>query len=232
MAMRLGQLRRRHAPCDATPPRLHATASAVVSCFCALVLLVSGACRRPDNIDIIVVGTLPDGTRYELRLPTTMDAGEVQAVDAVPIWVAWPPGSSGAVGVTNFYRTDSHGPAIPTPDTSAGRASVTDGLLTVRAGRWVMEITLYDYSVGREADLEMILAWEQDELIVLDLPASLRFPEPDQLPRSIEVTYANVRVVRGCAIDIGAVCSPDGQIMVRPTEEGTDLTGVEVRVIS
>ena len=185
-----------------------------------------------DNIDKIVVGTLPDGTRYELRLPATMDAGEVQAVDAVPVWVAWPPGLSGAVGATNFYRTDSNGPGMPTPDTSPGRASVTDGRLTVWAGRWVMEITLYDYSVGREADLEMIRAREQDGLIVLDLPAGLRFPEPDQLPRSIEVTYANVRVIRGCAIDIDAVCSPDGQIMVRPTEEGADLTGVEVRVLS
>ena len=93
-------------------------------------------------------------------------------------------------------------------------------MLTVWAGRWVMKITLEGCSVGREADLEMIRAWEQDGLIVLDVSASLRFPEPGRLPRSVEVTYANVRVVRGCAFDIDAVCSPDGQIMVRPTEYG------------
>ena len=199
-----------------------------------MVLLVGGACAQADNIDTIVVGTLPDGTRYELLLPATVAAGEVQGVDAVPVWVAWPPGLSNVVGVTNFDRTYPDGLGMPTPDTSPGRAIVTDGLLTVWAGRWVMKITLEDYSVGREADLEMIRAWEQDGLIVLDLPASLRFPEPDELPRSIEVTYANIRVVRRCAIDIDAVCSPDGQIMVRPTEygAGADLTGVEVRVLS
>jgi hypothetical protein len=76
----------------------------------------------------------------------------------------------------------------------------------------------------------MIQARAQDGLIVIDLPPSLRFPELDELPRQIEVKYATVSVVRGCEVD--AVCSPDGQIMVRPTEARVDLTGLEVRVLS
>jgi hypothetical protein len=195
----------------------------------ALALVGVGACGQPDGLDT-VVGVLPDGTRYELRHPPGLTIGEVEGVDAVPVWVNWPPGLSYVVGVTNFYRTDTDGLGPPTPEATAGQATVVDGQLTVRAGIWVMEITLYDHSVGREPDLEMIQARAQDGLIVIDLPPSLRFQEDDELPRQIEVKYATVSVVRGCEVD--AVCSPDGQIMVRPTEARVDLTGLEVRVLS
>ena len=151
----------------------------------------------------------------------------------MPVWADRPDGVFGAVGVTRFYRTDAYGWPGPSPTAQPlGRASVVDGRLTIRAGFWAMEIDLYDYSVGFESELELIEARAQDGLIVIDLPPSLRFPAPDELPRQIEVVYAKLRVVRGCSVD--GKCSADGQIMVTPiatvpTEvEIIDVSGVGV----
>jgi len=73
------------------------------------------------------VGVLPDGTRYELRHPPSLTVGEAEDVDAVPVWVNWPPGLSAAAGVTNFYRADIDGLGPPTPEaTAVRRGSSTD----------------------------------------------------------------------------------------------------------
>jgi hypothetical protein len=208
----------------------------VAALVCALGLVGGGACGRLDDDRTAVVGVLPDGTRYELSLPAGLEIGDVQEVDVVPVWADGPDGVFGAVGVTRFYRTDAYGPPEPSPTVPPlGRARLVDGRLTVRAGRWAMEIDLYDYSVGFEAELELIEAQAQDGLIVIDLPPSLRFPAPDELPRQIEVVYARLRVVRGCSVE--GKCSADGQIMVTPITTGPsevetiDVSGIGVRVL-
>jgi hypothetical protein len=208
----------------------------VAALVCIIGLVGGGACGQRDDDRTAVVGVLPDGTRYELSLPSGLEIGEVQEVDVVPVWADGTDGLLGAVGVTSFYRTDAYGWPEPSPTAPPlGRASVVDGRLTVRAGMWAMQIDLYDYSIGYEAELEQIEARAQDGLIVIDLPPSLRFPEPNELPRQIEVVYAKLRVVRGCSEE--GRCSPDGQIMVTPIMrvppdvDTIDVSAVGVRVV-
>jgi hypothetical protein len=195
-----------------------------LACVCVVAV---GACGQPDDDDIRtrVIGVLPNGTRYELLVPPSIDISEVQGISAVPVWADGPPGVVGyAVGVTNFFS-----PRLSSSDPPVQPARVTDGRFTVRAGSWGMEIMLHEYSLGREDELEKIQAREQDGLIVIELPPSLRFPELDELPVEISVIHSHVEVVRGCR-DSGR-CSPDGLVMVRSRELGLDLTGAEVRVL-
>lgn len=122
------------APVEDTSLRQHMWRRTIAASVIALVLVGVDARGQPDGLDT-VVGVLPDGTRYELRHPPGLTIGEVEGVDAVPVWVNWPPGLSYVVGVTNFYRADTDGLGLPTPEATAGQARVVDGQLTVRAGR-------------------------------------------------------------------------------------------------
>jgi hypothetical protein len=92
-----------------------------------------------------------------------------------------------------------------------------------------MEIEVGPDSLQREADLRMITAVESYGLIVVDLPASLRFAEPGELPSEMEITYRTLRVRKGCR---GAeICSVDGLIGVVPIDNSVDLSGVGVRSV-
>jgi len=182
-------------------------------------------CGQPDVGETTVVGVLPDGTRYELLVPARMEPVEVQGIGGVPIWTDGPADLVGdAVGVTTFGRFD-----LPTDPVVAKGTSIVDGRLIARAGRWALVIDLYPHSVGREADLLLIVAREQDGLIVIDFPPSLRFATAEELPAELDVTYASFHVMRGCSEEWR--CSPDRQIMVVPVDPSIDLSGVEVRTL-
>jgi hypothetical protein len=107
---------------------------------------------REGEVTKTVVGTLPDGTRYALRVPARLEVDEVEGVAAVPVWADGP---SEAVGVRNFVFTKS----LPS-DTAFENTAIVDDRLIVPAGSWALVVDLYDHSIGREADLEMIQARE------------------------------------------------------------------------
>lgn len=189
--------------------------------FCVFGVLISSGCGQPvreSEATKTVVGTLPDGTRYELRVPAGLEVDEVEGVAAVPVWADGP---SEAVGVSNFVFTKS----LPS-DTAFENTTIVDDRLIVPAGSWALVVDLYDHSIGREADLAMIQAREESGLPVLELPPSLRFPQPNELPVEMEVMYRDIRVVRGCARH--GLCSPNGEFMVVPIESDTDLSGVQI----
>lgn len=169
------------------------------------------------------VGVLPDGTRYELRIPARLDIGTVEGISGVPVW-ATGTAAGDAVGVTRYSRVDM----LP-PDERVDETTVVGQRLIAPAGSWALVIDLYTWSIGRKAELETIEAREQDGLIVLDLPASLRFAELLELPSAIEVSYSQLRVVRGCRAP--GVCSADRQVMVESYDPTLDLSGVQVRTL-
>lgn len=172
------------------------------------------------------MGILPDGTPYEILAPEGFEIGAADGISAVPVWVDG--GRAGeAVGVTRFSYIES----LP-PNTATDRTTIDTTMgdrLIVPSGSWAMVISLNDYSVRRQADLEMIDAREQDGLIVIDLPAGLQWAEPSELPVEMAVHYREISVVRGC--NAGGSCSPDGQIMVQPVEANADVSDVRVRII-
>jgi len=185
--------------------------------FCVLEVLISSGCGQPvreAEVTKTVVGTLPDGTRYALRVPARLEVDEVDGVAAVPVWADGP---SEAVGVRNFVFTKS----LPS-DTAFENTTIVDDRLIVPAGSWALVRDLYDHSIGREADLAMLQAREESGLPVLELPPSLRFPQPNELPVEMEVMYRDIRVVQGCARH--GLCSPNGEFMVVPIESDTDLS--------
>jgi hypothetical protein len=176
-----------------------------------------------------VVGVLPDGTRYELRIPSGVDIGEVEGINAVVVW-AEGESAGNPIGVTRFSRQ----PASCGGAESVTQTSVCDGRLVVPTSSWTMVVDVHDYS-GREPLLETIKARTQDGMIVLELPAAFRFPEVGELPTEMQVSYGTIRVVRGCS---GAgTCSPDGRVRVVAVGSGTDtaydeqLSGVRVRTL-
>lgn len=110
------------------------------------------------------------------------------------------------------------------------------GRVFAPAGTWALVIDLFDYSLGHEAEFEMIQGRERDGLPVIDLPPSLRWAGPtDRLMGEMEVQYGGLRIVAGCG-EFGR-CSPDGRITVVATGDGSDtdpdadLSEIRVRVI-
>lgn len=171
-----------------------------------------------------VVGVLPDGTLYELLIPGGIEVGNVEAISAVPVWADGPQAGA-ALGVPRFTRSEGQGPFTRT--TVEGTEEF--GRLFVPAGTWTMVVDLYDYSLGREPELETIVGRDWGGLPVIDLPSSVRWPDPGELPQELAVAYRHFRVVRGCT-DIGK-CSPDGQVMVVATGGlDADLSSIRVRV--
>lgn len=132
-----------------------------------------------------VVGVLPDGTRYELIVPGGTEVGDVEGIAAVPVWAEGPQAGN-ALGATRF---DSESPARITRTTVEGAEEY--GRLFVPAGTWTMVIDLYHYSLGRESELEMIVARDGNGLPVIDLPASIRWAEPGELPAEMVITYGH-----------------------------------------
>jgi len=192
----------------------------------ALVVLSAAMCGQPDRAKSTVVGVLPDGTRYELVVPAWMEPVEAVGISGAPIWTdaRGIPGDA-VVGATNFGRFDQ-----PTDRVVATGTSIVDGRLFARAGAWAMVIDLYAGSAGREAELELIEAREQDGLIVIDLPPSLRFATTEELPISTGVSYRWFDVVRGCSAEWQ--CSPDRQLMLVPTDPRPDLSEVRLRTLT
>ena len=198
----------------------------------ALAVLVAAGAAEPAFVR--VVGVLPDGTRYELRLPGGTGVGEVEGISAVVVWADGPMAGS-AVGVTTFSSSDLYD-ALP-----VGRAVVRSGErgMVARAGRWAMLIGLDDYSMARRAELELIRVRERDGLIAVELPPSMRFGEPGELPVQMEVSYRHLRVTRSAGRTCAPYgkCSANGQVMVVATGEGVDtdtdadLSGIRVRVL-
>lgn len=197
----------------------------------ALLAPLAAGCGADDGDRLVAVtGVLPDGTRYELRIPAGLDVNSVEDVGAGIVWASGSADEVGnAVGVIRFARADSSLQVAP------GTTAVIDNRLIAHGGVWAMIIDLYGLSAGREVDLERIGAREQDGLIVLDLPNSLRFAETGELPLEMEVTYRDLRVVRGCS-ELGR-CSPDRRIMVVPVSpqdgpnSSVNLGDVEVRIL-
>ena len=187
-----------------------------------LVALALGACS--EQATTTVDGVLPDGTAYELHAPPGFEIGEVEGIGGVLVWTDQAQDLAGqAVGETRFRPARS--------DEAEDRPTVVDGQLVVPAGSWQMVVDLYDHSIGNEAELTMIEGRQRNGLPVLQLPASLRFARPGELPVELEVMYRHTRVVKGCA-DYGS-CSPDSQIMVAPTgdDAGAELDDVRVEVV-
>jgi hypothetical protein len=116
-------------------------------------LAAAVGCARADE-PTVVIGTLPDGTRDELRVPAGYEIGGVEGVDGVAVWTDGPaPGR--AIGITRFSRID----LLP-PQTARDRVTVSNGRLVAPAGEWAMEVELYEHSMSRTAELEKIQAHE------------------------------------------------------------------------
>lgn len=192
---------------------------------CLTILAVTGA---PEPTFASVVGVLPDGTRYELRVPWGTEIGKAEYIGGVVVW-AKGHNAGTPIGVTRFSRR---------PPTCSGirdvaKSTVCDGRLVVPTKSWSMVVDLYDYSVDRGPILEMIQARRQDGLIVLELPEALRFSGVRELPVEMEVRYSSIRVVRGCVG--GGKCSADGRVSVVAVGNGvdsspdTDVSGIRIR---
>jgi hypothetical protein len=200
----------------------------------ALAVLAATGVAEPTYASVI--GVLPDGIRYELVVPAGTEVGEVEGVSTLPMFWADGPTDGLHVGRSWFnFSMWGEREGLPLDRTTVSRGDLYARVFAP-AGTWAMLIELSDHSLERRAEFELIEGREQDGLPVFDLPPSLRWAGPgDSYKGGMEVTYGSFRIVSGCAKS--GKCSPDGQIMVVATGEGSDtdpdagLSHIRIRVI-